>query len=395
MKLLQLCLKPPYPPVDGGTLAMNSITQGLLDAGHEVKVLAVSSDKHPVREKDIDPDYRNRTRFEAVHIDLHTSLHGAAAALITGKSYNVRRFESKAFAQRLAEILEEPFDVILFESIFLTPYLPLARSLSNARMVLRAHNVEHHIWQRLAKTCRVPVKRQYLLHLAHALRKYEMSHIHHYDGIVCITANDAATFRQAGYNKPVTDIPFSITPEPLENIATEQNSLFHIGSMDWLPNIEGVQWFLDKVWPSVHKRLPQFKLYLAGRKMPRRLIERHIDGVTVVGEVDDAMYFIASKSINIVPLLSGSGIRVKIIEAMSAGKTVVTTTIGAQGIDCEPGRHLLIADTPDQFVVQLQRLVDHPDLCNEIGNNAYNLINEKYNPEQLTQKLTNFLQKLT
>jgi len=111
----------------------------------------------------------------------------------------------------------------------------------------------------------------------------------------------------------------------------------------------------------------------------------------VVGEVADAMYFIASKQINIVPLLSGSGIRVKIIEAMSAGKTVVTTTTGAQGIEARNGEHLLIADTADDFVRQIRRCVDDPDFCQQIGHNAYQLIAETYNTATLTQQLIDFL----
>ncbi|MBR6440525.1 MAG: hypothetical protein IKS44_00550, partial [Bacteroidales bacterium] len=144
MKVLQLCNKPPYPPVDGGTLAMNSITQGLLAAGCEVKVLSVCSDKHPVRTNQMTEGYLRATRFEAVHIDLDVHVLDAAVALLCGESYHVKRFESKAFAEKLAEVLQaEEFDVVHVESIFLTPYVPVVRKYSRARVLLRAHNVEH------------------------------------------------------------------------------------------------------------------------------------------------------------------------------------------------------------------------------------------------------------
>lgn len=388
MKVLQLCNKPPYPPVDGGTLAMHSVTQGLLSAGCEVKVLSVCTDKHPVREQQMTAEYREATRFESVYVDLNIHLLDAAVALLCGESYHVKRYQSKAFESKLAALLQqEQFDVVHIESIFLTPYLPTIRRYSNAKVVLRAHNVEHQIWQRVAQSTKNPFKRWYLKHLALALGVYEREHVGDYDTVVCITPNDADFFKQAGCRKPIFSIPFGLNPEPLEHVAVEEHSLFHLGSMDWMPNVEGVDWFLDQVWPKVYEALPNVKLYLAGRKMPDRLMKAQIPGVVVVGEVPDAMYFIGSKQINVVPLLSGSGIRVKIIEAMAAGKTVVSTTIGAQGIDCNDGEHLLIADTPEDFVRQIKRCVEDGEFCRRVGENAARLIADHYNPDRLTQLL--------
>lgn len=391
MKVLQLCNKPPYPPVDGGTLAMNSITQGLLAAGCEVRVLSICSDKHPVRKDRMTQEYCDATRFEAVYVDLGIHPLDAAVALLCGDSYHVKRFESKAFAARLREVLqEETFDIIHVESLFLTPYLPLIRKYSKAPVLLRAHNVEHLIWQRIAKSERNPFRRWYLKKLALALRAYECEHLNAYDGVVSITDNDARLLREMGCRKPIVAIPFGISPESLENVEVEPNSLFHLGSMDWMPNLDGIQWFLDNVWPKVHEAMPQLTLYLAGRKMPDDLMRLDMEGVKVVGEVPDAMYFIATKQINVVPLLSGSGIRVKIIEAMSAGKTVIATTIGAEGIAYTEGRDLLVADTPEQFVQQIRRCVDDPDFCQSVGRSAYRLIAEEYSNERLTQKMLDF-----
>ena len=388
MKVLQLCNKPPYPPVDGGTLAMDSITQGLLAADCEVRVLSVCSDKHPVRKDKMTEEYLQATRFEAVYVDLGIHVLDAAVAMLCGESYHVKRFISKDFAAKLASVLqEEEYDVVHIESVFLTPYVPIVRKYSKAKVVLRAHNVEHLIWKRVAQSEKNPLKRWYLKHLSLTLGAYEREHINDYDSVVCITDTDAEFFRKNGCRKPISAIPFSVNPEPLEHVQEEPCSLFHLGSMDWMPNLEGVKWFLDAVWPLVHKELPQVHLYLAGRRMPEELMHLQMEGVSVVGEVPDAMYFIGSKQINIVPLLSGSGIRVKIIEAMSASKAVISTTIGAEGISYTDGKDLLIADTPEQFVEQIRRCVENPDFCTEVGRNAYNLIVEEYGTKQLTQKL--------
>ena len=395
MKILQLCNKPPYPSVDGGTLAMNSVTQGLLSAGCEVRVLSLCSDKHPVLESRMTESYRNATRFEAVHIDLGIHPLDAGVAMLCGESYHVKRFISKAFAERLAQVLEEErFDVVHVESVFMTPYVPIIREHSQAKVFLRAHNVEHTIWRRVAQSERNPFKRWYLKHLSLTLAAYEKEHLNDYDGVMSITENDARQLREMGCRKPILSIPFGITPETGTQVDEEPNSLFHIGSMDWMPNQEGVRWFLKQVWPKVHERLPQLTLYLAGRKMPDDLMRLDMEGVRVLGEVPDATYFIASKQINVVPLLSGSGIRVKIIEAMSVGKVVVTTTIGAEGIGCTDGKDVLIANTPDQFVKQLERCVNDSELCRTIGANAAHLIAEQYGNEQLTQRLLEFYDQI-
>ena len=394
MKVLQLCNKPPYPPVDGGTLAMNSITQGLLAAGCEVKVLSVCSDKHPVLENRITDDYRRATRFEAVHVDLNPHPLDAGVAMLCGESYHVKRFQNRQFTAKLIQILRhETFDLVHIESIFLTPYVPVIRQYSKAPVFLRAHNVENQIWRRIAQSETNPFKRWYMKHLSLTLRAYELEHINDYDGVVSITQNDADYFRSEGCRKPIVAIPFGITPSMPDNVVEEPNSLFHLGSMDWLPNREGIKWFLDQVWPLVHERMPQLTLYLAGRKMPDDLMRLQMPGVKVVGEVPDAMYFIGSKQINVVPLLSGSGIRVKIIEAMSLGKAVVATTVGAQGIGYTDGHNLLIADTPQQFVDQIQRCIADPDFCKALGRNAQDFIAQAYGVEGLTQRLIAFYEK--
>lgn len=374
---------------------MNSVTQGLLAAGCEVRVLSLCSDKHPVLESRMTESYRSATRFEAVHIDLRVHPLDAGVAVLCGESYHVKRFISKEFAHRLAEVLdEERFDVVHVESVFMTPYVPIVRAHSEAKVILRAHNVEHEIWRKVAQSERNPVKRWYLKHLSLTLAAYEREHLNDYDGVVSITANDERQLREMGCRRPMLTVPFSITPETGMQVDEEPDSLFHIGSMDWMPNLEGVRWFLKQVWPKVHERMPQLTLYLAGRKMPKDLMQLETEGVRVLGEVPDAMYFIASKQINVVPLLSGSGMRVKIIEAMSAGKAVVTTTIGAAGIGCKDGENVLIADTPEQFVEQLQRCVDDPEYRRQIGCNAARLIVDQYGNEQLTQRLIGFYEQI-
>lgn len=421
MKVLQLCYKPPYPAVDGGCMGMNNVTQGLLKAGHEVHVLTIESDKHPVQHSAIPPDYEKQTRFKAIYVDLRIHPIDAAFALLCGDSYNVKRYESKDFGAALTDILlHDSFDVVQMESIYLTPYIATVRQHSTARVVLHAPNVEHQIWLSAAKLCRKPLKRWYLKHLALALGSYEREMCRKYDGIVCVTRKDADFFRQQGCRHILVK-PFGIelcdrqiscpsgaaaedgtgrlpgtghgNPPVQNGIATrspQELKLYHIGSMDWDANLQSIRWFLKEVWPGVRTAVPQARLYLAGRKMPRQMMEAQVDGVTMVGEVANADDFIADKQINVVPLLFGSGIRVKIIESMAMGKVVISTHIGADGIDYSDGDNILIADTASDFMHQIQRLAQDPALLRRLALNARHLAEARYDNSVLTQQLADF-----
>ena len=136
-------------------------------------------------------------------------------------------------------------------------------------------------------------------------------------------------------------------------------------------------------------------MFIAGRRMPQRLLNSRIDGVSVVGEVDDAMLFMADKSVNVVPLLSGSGIRVKILEAMSMGKPVVATSVAARGIKYTDGENLLIADTPQDFVDQLRRCFSTSGVATAIGSAAVELVKSEYNIEKQTENIISFYHQIT
>lgn len=395
MKILQLCNKPPYPPVDGGTLAMHCITEGLLAEGCQVRVLSMCSQKHPVGT--LPEQYQRDTRFEAVEMDLSIHKLDAAVALLCGESYHVKRFVSKEFERRLVAILqEEQFDIIHLESIYLAPYLEAIRKHSQAKVVLRAHNVEHEIWRRVALQEPNALKRWYLKKLALALRLYEQERLPLFDAVLCITPQDAQRFRELVPNlrRPLHVLPFGVDEQPLAP-APAACTCYHLGAMDWMPNQEGVRWLAHAVWPQVRKQMPNAELHLAGRRMPQEMLQWNLPGVKVQGEVPSAEDFIADKAICLVPLFSGSGIRVKMLQAMAAGKAVVSTRIGLQGIEALPEKHLLLADSPDDFASQVVRLLKDRELVQRLGRQAHSLVHQKYAKQQLAKELTSFYQKLS
>ena len=144
-------------------------------------------------------------------------------------------------------------------------------------------------------------------------------------------------------------------------------SLFSIGSMNWMPNEEGIRWFLEQSWPEIHRQYPDLKYYLAGRAMPEWMRTLNMPNVEVLGEVEDAQAFIRSKSIMIVPLFSGSGIRIKIIEGMAAARTIISTSLGAEGIHYTNGENILIANAPCEFFDMVSLCMEDKPRCRKIG----------------------------
>jgi glycosyltransferase involved in cell wall biosynthesis len=398
MKILQICNKPPFPPVDGGCVAMNAITSGLLANGHKVKVLAVATKKHPFLEKQIPDEYFKRTGLETVFIDTSLSAIKGFANFFSKGSYNVERFYSKTFDAKLEEILKsEKYDVVQFESIFVAPYLETFKRFSQAKTVLRAHNVEHQIWERMASQTSNPLKKWYLRFLAKRLKEYELNVVSNFDGIATLTNDDKKYFVEKVIGVKADVFPLGIDSaqyKPQQIKEVEFSSLFHLGSMDWMPNEEAIKWFLEKVWIDIHATFPELKFYLAGRNMPEWLATLQMPNIVITGAVENAHDFMRQKAIMVVPLLSGGGMRVKIIEGMALGKVIISTTIGAEGIEITNGVNILIADTPEQFVQQIGKCLIDKDYCNRLSVNARKYALANYDYKEVANKLIHFYKQL-
>ncbi|MFK7756478.1 MAG: glycosyltransferase family 4 protein [Flavobacteriales bacterium] len=393
MKILQLCNKPPLPTVDGGCLAMNALSQGFINHGHEVKILSVHTLKHPFVEEKLDPAYLKKTRWESLFIDTTVNLVDAFSNLLTQDSYNISRFFSPDFDMHLKHILQrEKFDIIQFESLFMTPYLSTAKRYSKAKCVLRSHNLEYIIWKRIADGTRNKAKKFYLKHLAKKLELYELDIIKRVDAIVTISNDDYAKYSELQAEKSkLINIPFGIDVDSYELPKhSGELALFHLGSLEWKPNLEGVTWFLHKIWPTIQQQFPDLKFYLAGRHIPVEFSDDAYRNVEVVGEVPDAKEFISSKAIMLVPILSAGGMRVKIIEGLALGKTILSTTVGAEGIDFEKDKHIYLANSKKEFLKVISKWMENPKALEEQMNVSRNYVKQHFDNAELTSKLLSF-----
>lgn len=396
MKVLQICHKPPQPAIDGGCIAINNITKGFIQNGIDVKVITISTNKHPFLKEKIDKQFLKKTKMEAVFVDTEINIVDAFSSLVTSDSYNISRFFSPDFDRLLRLTLEnEIFDVVHIESLFMSPYIGTIKRYSNAKIVLRSHNLEYMIWERLANSTTNKAKKVYLKILAKQLKQFEANVINEVDGIAAITDEDGEKYLNLGCNKPVVTIPFGIEVKNFK-ISPKRAALdlFHIGSMDWKPNLEGIAWFGENIWPKILEVFPHLTFNLAGRNMPNWLLNTDWKNIINHGEVKDSKEFILNHSIMIVPLLSAGGMRIKIIEGMALGKVIISTSIGAEGIDYEDRKNILIANKKSEFISQLNWLFEDENRVKLIGGNARELVEEKYNNDSINEQLVLFYNSL-
>lgn len=364
---------------------MARLAEGLVRAGADVEILSLNPRKHRTVASPPIPT-------QAIDIDTSRIV---GPALATGIPFLVARFVSEEFRDALRKALRRfAPDVVQIESPFLLPYAGVVRSESSARVVLRSLNVEFRIWEGLARIERNPLRRFALRHIASSLRKYEVRHLDTVDAIVPISANDADDFRRLAATRPIDVVPCGVTVcEPTRD-APIPNSVGFIGSLDFRPNQEAVEWIVEELWPLVIERVPQARLSIAGSGVPAWL-RRRMTGGDFRGTVDDATTFMNSMSVMIAPLFAGGGMRIKVLEAMALAKPIVATKLGAGGLDVEHGRDILIADDAASFADAVALLLRDSQTAARIGDAARETVRSRYDNDVLARGLLTFYESLS
>lgn len=400
MRILIIANKIPYPPIDGGAIATLNMATGLSQVGADVSVLAINTSKHFFPPENIPLELTTSINLKTVYVDTNISLVRMMLNLLFScKPYNAVRFINSKFKVALeSQLINEVYDVIQLEGLYLTPYIKVIRAHTTATIALRAHNVEHEIWQLTAQQAKNPIKRAYFNILARRIRRMEIAALRKVDIIIPITESDGKQFRhfvpatpqhiaQTGLNAN----RFSLQPTPPKF----PNTIFHIGGLDWLPNQEGLLWFLHNCWPIIRTELPAAQFHIAGRNAPHHFLEqiKH-GGVVYDGEVDSAEEYMRDHGVLVIPLLSGSGLRIKIVEGMAAGKAIVSTKIGAEGINADVGKELFIANTPEKMAETCISLLKNPKLAETTGKHANRFANENFNSNTISSRLLDFYQEV-
>lgn len=396
MHILIIVNKVPYPPKDGGSIATLSLARQFVKLGHQVDILTMNTSKHYFRLDKLPLELSRSIRFIGVDTPALISPIAALKNLLFSKqAYIAERFYTDNFRKKLEELLDNnTYDVIQLEGSYMGMYMPSIRAHSSAIVSMRAHNLEFEIWERTASNS-CPSKKYYFGNLAKRIKKLEVGQLNEFNAMIPITRRDGDKLKSLGCKIPmhITPMGVSITQEP-DHSKLEFPSLFHIGALDWPPNQEGMFWFFEKVWPLVLKKHPKLKFYLAGRNASHKIKNLKVENLVYLGEVDSAVDFMNSKAIGIVPLLSGSGMRIKIVEAMALGKPQVTTSIGAEGNPAINGEEIMIADEPQEFAEKIFQLVESRELFDKMSKKSYEFVKREFDYDKITQSLIDFYQSL-
>ena len=392
MRILVIAKKPPYPARDGESIAIRQMIRGLHNAGNAVHLIYLNTEKHHAPETQVATFLQ--VTAQAIELRTRPTATGALINLFFRSTpYHADRFSSARVRETVQQYLQaHPTDLIQCEGLFmLADALEVAGAIPVA---YRSHNVEADIWSDLARNNRNPLKAWYYALQSRRLEAYEMQIIHSVAACVPISVTDSAWYRQHAPALPLRYCPTGMDLPDLSTAAIDPRSVYFIGGMDWMPNLEGLLWFLREAWLLVHQQYPAARLDAAGRHAPEGLASIMPAGAVFHGEVPDAAAFTADKSICIVPLLSGGGMKIKIAEALAAGKPVITTSKGANGMPTGMEEYLVVADTPEAFAAAVTHFLRHPEEARKKGEAGRQFIARHLNNRQLGLQLTQFYQTL-
>lgn len=396
MRILLLTKKLPYPARDGEAIASSNIIRYMAEAGHQVVVISIITKKHNFSLDDVPEEIKSRVEFHLVNADTAIHFKDAVINLFSKLPYHISRFINKEITTLIEKVLQQnDFDIIQFEGLFLLPFVETIKKYSNAKLIYRSHNVEGVIWKRMAMKIKNPIKSWYLTMQANRLLKYELKMIPDTNAIVPISTADEQYYKLHFPNMSVTCIPTGIEEKFENTVMCNSGSIYFLGALDWLPNQQGLLWFIESVWPEVKEKIPEASLHIAGRNAPQILAEKISTKCSFYGEIDDTRKYISDKCICIVPLFAGSGLKIKIIEALAAGKVVVTTPIGAEGMPLSLDNYLYISDSAEGMMQQLVEILKEPQAALHKASEAKIIVEENLLNAVLGKQLEKVYKKVS
>ena len=264
--------------------------------------------------------------------------------------YAVSRFASPKVQRQLGDwFREKRFDVAVCD--FLDVAVNFPRSLS-IPSVLFQHNVESEIWRRHAETAGNPLLRSMYAHEFNKMLRYEQDQVQRFHHVIAVSESDRALMTRWADGSHITVVPTGVDLAAYrpDLKASEPSPLItFVGAMDWEPNVDGVDYFCTEIWPAIKAEVPDAKFRIVGRNPVRRVQKLASESVEVTGRVPSVVEHLQESAVVVVPLRIGGGTRLKIYEAMATARAVVSTTVGAEGLDVHHGRDIMLADDPRSF----------------------------------------------
>ena len=371
MNILWLSHNVPYPPKTGVLQRNYNLLKEAARAG-DIYLLAFYQKAILPIAYDLGEATRELRRIcrhvEIVPVPIDSSAlsrHGLVVrSIFTRDPYSVNWLQCNEMRQRVRRLATRiPFDIVHFDTLSLAAYRD---EVGDVRTILNHHNVESHLMARRSRIERNVLKRAYYTMEARKLRTYEARCCGDFDVNFAVSDSDRALLSEAIPADRIAVIPNGVdvdyfTPEPCE---PAERSLVFVGGMNWYPNRDAVLHLRREIWPMLTREIPDISLTIVGAQPPEEVtaLAREDGRVRITGFVDDVRPYLRRAMIYVCPMRDGGGTRLKILDALAMGKPIVSTTLGCEGISVEPGKHVLLADTPSEFVMQTKALFDNDRL---------------------------------
>ena len=389
MRILFIAPRLPLPADTGGKIrTFNLLKQ--ISRNHAVDLVTFSFDSE---------DERHILGFREMGIGVKlvpapkdNAVHKAIIVLASALPYSVSKYYSKKMAKAIVALkAAKNYDLVHLDHIHMAHYQNCFQRLP---CLVDEHNVEYKILERCGNVEKSAWKRQLYSQQAGKMKRFESQAILHYSACTAVSRNDVDMLKNlTGENVPIHVLPngvdagFFTSPESWPQ--QEEDALVFTGSMDWLPNDDAVVFFCREVLPLIWEQNANVKFYIVG-KNPSAAVKKlaHKDPrIVVTGRVEDVRTYIQRAKIFVVPIRIGGGTRLKILEAMSMQKTVVSTTVGAEGIACTKDVDIVLGDTPQAFADQVIGLLNDQRKRETLGAAGRKLVLEKYDWRMIGKKL--------
>jgi len=403
LRILFLTPQIPFPPHQGTTIRnFNLLAQ--LSERHTIELLSFA--ERADRPEQSGPLQQLCRAIHLVPAPRRRTWRRVLSLFTTSLPDMALRLSSPAFESVLARtVRSRVFDIVQIEGLEMGPYLlwlrewvdSLPRTEKSPRIVFEDHNAEYVLQQRAYETDRRHPRRWagalYSWLQWPRLRRYEATVCCSADAVVAVSDADAAALEDLMPGLDPTVIPNGVDlqrydPARVAPLPLGRYALVFTGKMDFRPNVDGVLWFCDQVWPRIRKDVPEARFFIVGKQPHRRLERlRHLPGVALTGYVEDTLPYFAGAAVYVVPLRVGGGTRLKVLEAMAMGLPIVSTRMGAEGLGIESGREAILADAPDQFAAAVLGLLRNEARGKELGARARRAVVQRYDWRTIVPRL--------
>lgn len=394
MNILFVSITVPYPAIDGGRIRVLNLLKRLVNQGDNLTFVALKT-------KDTDPEgieYLRNLGIDAHLVeDESNKPKFLYRAIFHRKPFTVAKYYSDDFARKLENLIrKKSFDIIHFEMLHSGQYLDdLSEKIPT---LLSLQNIDSVVWQRLAEYSKSKIQKIGYRHQSHTFRRYEKKMCPKFNTVTCVSKIDkdilSAICSQADIDLIPNGVDLDLYRPKYEQ--EKENVLVFTGSMDWLPNEDAAVYFTQHVFPLIKQNIKSVKFQIVGSNPTESVLKLgKQENVVVTGRVEDIKPYIAQATVYVVPLRIGGGTRLKILEALAMGKAVVSTPVGAEGLDLSDGEDIFLAEDVESFAETIIRLMNSKDHRRQVGMAGRKFMEKEYSWDKIGKKLREVYERIS